>query len=93
MARKRAAMTKSEKRHMDKVAQLPCATCGNQPVELHHAREEQGMAQKAGNFLVIPLCPDCHRGKQGVHGDKTMMRIMKVNEMDLLNETLSKVYA
>ena len=86
-------MTKAEKRHMDKVAQLPCATCGNIPVELHHTREEQGMAQRAGNFLVIPLCPDYHRGKQGVHGDKTMMRIMKVNEMDLLNDTLAKVYA
>ena len=85
--------TKAEKLHMGKVAQLPCATCGSKPVELHHAREGQGMAQRAGNFLVIPLCVDCHRGKQGVHGDKTMMRIMKVTEMDLLNDTLSKVYA
>lgn len=86
-------MTKAEKRHMDKVAQLPCATCGAMPVQLHHVREEQGGAQRAGNFLVIPLCPYCHTGPKGVHGDKTMMRIKKVTEMDLLNETLEKVYS
>lgn len=46
------------------------------------------MAQRASNFLVIPLCPDCHTGSMGVHGDKTMMRLMKVTELDLLARTI-----
>jgi hypothetical protein len=51
------------------------------------------MGQRAGNMLCIPLCPSCHRGPKGIHGDKTMLRIRKVDEMDLLNETLQKVLA
>ena len=80
--------TKSEKKWMDNVAQLPCALCEAQPVEVHHIREGQGMAQRASNFLTIPLCPSCHRGPNGVHGDKTMMRIKKVSELDLLAQTI-----
>lgn len=86
-------MTKAEKRHMAKVAELPCCLCGMMPVELHHIREGQGMAQRAGNMLCIPLCASCHRGPKGIHGDKTMLRIRKVDELDLLNETLLKVAA
>lgn len=83
--------TKAERKYMDKVAQLPCCLCDSSPVELHHVREGQGMSQRAGDMLVIPLCPSCHRGPKGIHGDKTMLRIRKVDEMDLLNETLQKV--
>lgn len=80
------------KTHMSRVAQLPCCTCGAMPVELHHIREDQGGAQRADDMLVIPLCIDCHRGQFGVHGDKTMMKIKKVTELDLLAETLKRLY-
>lgn len=80
--------TKAEKRHMDRVAQLPCALCGASPVQLHHIREGQGMSQRASNWLVIPLCPSCHTGPQGIHGDKTMLRIAKMEELDLLANTI-----
>lgn len=85
--------TKSEKAYMDKVAQLPCATCGAKPVAVHHIREGQGGSQRASNFLTVPLCPDCHTGPLGVHGDKTMMRIQKKTELDLLAETIGKVFS
>ena len=80
--------TKSEKRWMDRVAQLPCALCGEHGVHVHHIREGQGMAQRASNFLTIPLCPDCHTGPLGIHGDKTMLRIKKMTELDLLAQTI-----
>lgn len=80
--------TKAEKRWMDRVAQLPCSVCGVEGVQLHHIREGQGMAQRASNFLVVPLCPDCHTGPMGIHGDKTMMRINKLTELDLLANTI-----
>jgi hypothetical protein len=73
---------------MDRVAQLPCSVCGVDGVQLHHIREGQGMAQRASNFLVVPLCPSCHTGPMGVHGDKTMMRIKKLTELDLLANTI-----
>ena len=73
---------------MARVADLPCACCGQEGVQLHHIREGQGMAQRAGNFLVVPLCPDCHTGQLGVHGDKTMMRIKKLTELDMLASTI-----
>ncbi|ROH87988.1 DUF968 domain-containing protein [Pseudomethylobacillus aquaticus] len=84
---------KAVSKHMQRVAALPCCLCGAMPVELHHIREGQGASQRAGDMLVIPLCPACHRGPKGVHGDKTMLRIRKASEMDLLNETLTKVFA
>lgn len=82
-------MTKAERAYMDRVAQQPCVLCGAHGVQLHHAREGQGMSQKAQNWLVIALCPDCHTGKRGIHGDQTMLRIMKKDEMDLLADTIA----
>jgi len=78
---------------MDKVAGLPCCLCGDSPVQVHHIRAGQGGAQRASHFLTLPLCPGCHQGPQGVHGDKTMLRIMKKNELDLLAETIELIYA
>ena len=33
-----------------------------------------------------------HRGPQGIHGDKTMLRIKKKSELELLSETLEAIY-
>lgn len=81
-------MRNSERRYMDRVAQLPCVLCGSHGVQVHHIREGQGMAQRASNFLVVPLCPDCHQGPSGVHGDKSLMRIKKMSELDMLAATI-----
>ena len=88
--------TKAEKAYMDIAASLPCQCCGDEgPVELHHAREGQGGAQRAGNFLIMPLCRACHGqdlGSQGLHGDKTLLRIYKTDEMKMLNQTIGEVF-
>jgi hypothetical protein len=73
---------------MDRVAKLPCSVCGVYGVQLHHIRETLGMSQRASNWLVIPLCPDCHTGKRGVHGDRSMLKIMKADELSLLADTM-----
>jgi hypothetical protein len=73
---------------MGRVAELPCVVCGVHGVQLHHVREGQGMAQRASNYLVVPLCPDCHTGPNGIHGDKSLIRIQKLDEMDLLAKTI-----
>lgn len=76
---------------MGRVAQLPCAICGTEPVELHHPREGLGMAQRAKHWLVVPLCPSCHRGPHGVHGDKQLLKARKLDEMTLLAETIERL--
>lgn len=85
--------TAAEKRHMSRVAELSCACCGVTGVQVHHIRETLGMSQRASNWLTIPLCPSCHTGPKGIHGDRTMLRIIKADELSLLADTLSKLYS
>lgn len=88
--------TKSESAHLEAVASLGCILCyslgqGYRAAQVHHIREGQGMSQRASNWLTIPLCPDCHTGKNGIHGDRTMLRIAKVDELDLLAMTYERL--
>lgn len=54
---------------MDKVAQIGCLICRDwyevhTPAELHHI----GDSSVRSDFLVVPLCPEHHRGASGRHG-------------------------
>jgi len=82
------AISRAESEHLRKVKESGCAVCGagtGAVVEAHHI-------QQGCHFTCVALCPDCHRGPMGIHGDKTMWRIHKINEMEALNETLRRVY-
>jgi hypothetical protein len=88
-------MTNKEKAHLASVASLGCILCrhldlGETPAEIHHPREDQGMSERASNWLAIPLCPEHHRGDSGVHGLGTrgFERRYKLSELDLLALTL-----
>lgn len=85
-------MSAAAKRHLARVHEVPCVLCGASPVEAHHAREGLGMSQRANDWLTIAACADCHRGPLGIHGDKSLLRIQKVSEMDLLARTLEALY-
>lgn len=82
--------TLAERAHMARVAALGCLLCG-QPAEVHHLREGQGMQQRASNWLTVPLCPDCHRGPRGIHGDRSALRVRKLEELDLLAMTIERM--
>lgn len=84
--------TKAEKQYMDKIASLPCACCGASGVHVHHLREGQGMSQRASNWLTIPLCPECHTGSFGIHGNRNRMRLQKIEEIDLLARTIEALH-
>jgi hypothetical protein len=65
--------TIAERKHMNAVAELGCAVCRRMgypgtPAELHHPRAGVGGARRSSNWDVLPLCPEHHRGKTGVHG-------------------------
>lgn len=87
-------MTKAERLHLVRVKSLPCGLCGaSAPSSAHHIREGQGMAQRAGHFCTIPLCYDCHQGPQGIHGDRTLWRIYRKDEITILDETHAALWA
>jgi hypothetical protein len=78
------------------VAGLGCGLCrrlgyGETPAELHHPREGVGKAQRASDWLVIPLCADHHRGSKGWHGTRDDFKRHSVNEWDILADTIEEV--
>lgn len=88
-------MTKAEKSHMNRVAEMGCILCKRlgyegTPAELHHIREGAGMSQRASDFLVVPLCPEHHRGKTGMHGlgSRGFERRYGIDELGLLAEVI-----
>ena len=83
-------MSAAGKRHMARVAELPCLICGARPVEVHHIREGQGAAQRAQDTLTCPLCPEHHRGASGIHGlgRRGFFARYKLDELDLLALTI-----
>jgi hypothetical protein len=86
------ATPKKEHDYMGMIKSLPCACCGaSPPSSAHHIREGQGTSQKAGNYLVVSLCDECHQGSAGIHGDRSLMRIQKLEELDLLNTTIGMI--
>ena len=80
------------KNYLGWVAQQNCVLCGAVGVHCHHIREGQGMSQRASDYLAIPLCPDCHQGPQGLHGDRSLFMVYKVTELDLLARTIKLLH-
>lgn len=85
--------------HLDRVKALPCVLCGligltqRSVTDAHHIRAQQGLSQRANDFLTIPLChAGCHQGPMGVHGDRSLLAVAKTTETDLLALTLMQLY-
>lgn len=84
--------TVTEKAYHEAVASLPCAACDAIGVQLHHIRVGQGMSQRAGHGLVIPLCPDCHTGNFSIHSSRRQFQAVYGSELALLNDTILEVF-
>jgi hypothetical protein len=76
----------SERRHLARVKDLPCAVCeAAGPSEAHHIKQGE-------QYLCIPLCQDCHRGPVlGLHGQKRAWLIRKMDELDALAVTVRRL--
>ena len=90
--------TMAERKHMALVAELGCAVCRRMgypgtPAELHHPREGTGAGRKASHMDVVPLCPEHHRGKTGVHGlgTKGFPEHWGFGEQELLEDTRAEL--
>jgi hypothetical protein len=84
------------KRYMREVAEMGCIVCQRMgypgtPAELHHPRAGTGTGRRASDWDVIPLCPEHHRGKTGIHGlgTKGFPKHWGFDEQDLLSEVRS----
>ena len=93
-------MSAAERNHMGRVAALGCYLCrhlgyGPTPAQVHHIREGQGMAQRASNWLTVPLCDKHHANSSpdGIHGGRKAWRLAQVGEMDALADTLERLAA
>lgn len=87
-------MKTNEKEYMNRVQSLGCIIC-RKPAQIHHPRFSQGMAQRASNYLVIPLCPDHHQhGGHGVaiHAGRQAFERLYGTELELLAQTIGEVY-
>jgi len=82
-------MSAESKRHMNRIAQMPCAICGAFGVHVHHIRTGIGMGRRASDFDTLPLCPEHHQGMTGIHGmgRKAFERHHGITELELLART------
>lgn len=80
------AITRAESAHLQAVKGLKCSVCdAPPPSDAHHVNQGQ-------HFTTIALCKDCHQGSHnGIHGRKTMWRVMKMDELAALNVTLRRL--
>ena len=75
-----------ERLYLALVKSLPCSVCDAAgPSEAHHI--EQGL-----QYTCVALCVDCHRGPiLGLHGQRRMWIIKKMNEWAALNVTIQRI--
>lgn len=76
----------AERMHLARVKELPCSVCDEPgPSEAHHIK--QGL-----QYTCVALCEDCHRGPtMGLHGQRRMWAIRKMEELDALNVTIRRL--
>ena len=85
-------VTKAEKEHYRRVAELGCSLCRHQgnegtPAELHHIRRNNIPRSQAP---VIPLCPYHHRGSNtSIHGlgRRAFESTFEITQEELLAQT------
>lgn len=87
-SRNKPSMTKAEREHVGRIKDMPCGVCGTAgPSEAHELKQGQW-------FTSIPLCADCHRGPfNGIHGQGRIWAVMKLDEQEVLNETIRQLLA
>jgi hypothetical protein len=82
-SKNKKAPTSSERLHIARIKAMDCVVCeASGPSECHEINQGQW-------FTSMPLCPDCHRGGlNGIHGQKRMWSVKKMDELSALNRTI-----
>ena len=71
-----------------RIKEMDCVVCGaSGPSECHEIEQGQW-------FTSMPLCPSCHRNEVlGIHGQKRMWAIHKLDELSALNKTIGILFS
>ena len=79
------------KKHLARVAELPCCICSVSPVQVHHIRDMavSGAGQRASDYFTMPLCPPCHAR---LHADKAAWERQHGSQFGWVAETLKILY-
>lgn len=81
-------ITPDESEHMRLVKLCPCSVCSEPPPSAAHH------IVQGDHYTTVALCDDCHQGSvNGLHGQKVMWRIYKMDELGALNVTIRNVLA
>jgi len=85
MSKNKLPMTAAERQHVAFVKQLDCVVCDTSgPSEAHEP--EQGAW-----YVSIALCPECHRGSGGWHGNRARWKNARMSEIQAINETIRRL--
>jgi len=79
------AISPAERDHMERVKGSDCSFCDGPGGYAHHIRQ-------GDHWTTVATCYDCHQGPQGIHGDQTLQRIYKRDELAALNITIRRIY-
>ena len=81
-------MNKAEREHVGRVKALSCSVCDEPgPSDTHHIKQGQ-------HYTVVALCKSCHQGAlMGLHGQRRMWAIKKMDEVDALAVTIERLLA
>jgi len=64
----------------------PCLCCQNSVVEIHHIKGSKMRLKgcvKPGEWYILPLCFECHRGSSGVHANKRVFELYYAPQKEL----------
>lgn len=79
------APTAAESRYIAWVKAQPCVICSE------HGPSDAHEVKQGSWFTSVPLCKGCHQGsKNGIHGERRMWILMKMDEIDAINETVRR---
>ena len=80
------SISAAERVHVGRVKALPCSVCDEPgPSDAHHIKQGQ-------HYTVVALCKSCHQGSlMGLHGQRRMWAIKKMDELDSLSVTIGRI--
>jgi hypothetical protein len=82
------AINTREHDHLAAVKKLPCSVCyAPGPSDAHHINQGQ-------HYTCVALCKSCHQGAlMGLHGQRRMWAIKKMDELAALVVTIERLTA
>lgn len=86
--------TAGAKKHMERVAQLPCVICKRWPVIVHHCICDRYANRRASDFETIPLCPRHHdeTSPEGIHKSKDAWAAKHGADHEYLDWVTAEIY-